>query len=208
MKRFRKQLEKFVEGILFASSTVTVITVFFIIIFLFKEGLGIFNSEPIEQHYSLMVNSDNPVKTIKSRQIRDIFNGKITNWKDVGGNNDSIILLNINEIPKYYTDDQIGSNFENLAARVDEFVVHHRAVLAYFPESFIPKNFHGRKIPVSKVSIKEFILGREWFPTSTPVALFGVLPLILGTLLVSIGAIILALPIGLVTAILYVGSCR
>ncbi len=44
-------------------------------------------------------------------------------------------------------------------------------------------------------------MGREWFPTSTPVALFGVLPLILGTLLVSIGAIILALPIGLITAI-------
>jgi phosphate transport system permease protein len=44
-------------------------------------------------------------------------------------------------------------------------------------------------------------LGKEWYPTSAPVAQFGVLPLILGTLWVGIGAILLALPIGLVTAI-------
>jgi len=201
MKRFKKQLEKFIEGVLFTSSTVTVITVLFIILFLFKEGLGIFNSSPIEQHYCIFVNGNNPVKEIKSRQIRDIFNGKTTNWKDIGGKNDSIILLNINEIAKYYSEDQIGSNFEHLPARIEEFVTSHPGVLAYFPESFSPQNNKVRKIPVSKVSVKEFILGREWFPTSTPVALFGALPLILGTLLVSIGAILLALPIGLVTAV-------
>jgi len=201
MKRFKKQLEKFIEGVLFTSSTVTVITVLFIILFLFKEGLGIFNSSPIEQHYCIFVNGNNPVKEIKSRQIRDIFNGKTTNWKDIGGKNDSIILLNINEIAKYYSEDQIGSNFEHLPARIEEFVTSHPGVLAYFPESFSPQNNKVRKIPVSKVSVKEFILGREWFPTSTPIALFGALPLILGTLLVSIGAILLALPIGLVTAV-------
>jgi len=45
------------------------------------------------------------------------------------------------------------------------------------------------------------LTGREWYPTSVPVSRFGVLPLILGTLLVTFIAILFALPIGLITAI-------
>ncbi len=140
MKRFKKQLEKFIEGVLFASSTVTVITVLFIILFLFKEGLGIFNSSPIEQHYCIFVNSINPVRNIRSSQVRDIFNGKTTNWKYIGGKNDTIILLTVNEISKYYSDEQIGSNLEHLPAKIEEFVSSHQGVLAYFPENYIPHN--------------------------------------------------------------------
>ena len=44
-------------------------------------------------------------------------------------------------------------------------------------------------------------MGKEWLPTSTPSPLFGILPLILGTLLVSVVAILIALPLGLGVAI-------
>ncbi|HRB26505.1 MAG TPA: phosphate ABC transporter permease subunit PstC, partial [Bacteroidia bacterium] len=43
--------------------------------------------------------------------------------------------------------------------------------------------------------------GKEWFPTAQPAAQFGVLPLLMGTLLVSLGAILLALPFGIAAAI-------
>ncbi|MBR6967059.1 MAG: substrate-binding domain-containing protein [Ruminococcus sp.] len=33
---------------------------------------------------------DNPVDSLSSQQIRDIYGGKITNWKDVGGNDEEI----------------------------------------------------------------------------------------------------------------------
>lgn len=33
----------------------------------------------------MLVNTDNPVISITSGQLRDIYRGKITNWKDVGG---------------------------------------------------------------------------------------------------------------------------
>ena len=46
-----------------------------------------------------------------------------------------------------------------------------------------------------------FLGGKEWFPTSQPSAQFGAWPLILGTLYVSLIAILLALPLGLATAI-------
>jgi phosphate transport system permease protein len=54
---------------------------------------------------------------------------------------------------------------------------------------------------VANISLKEFFLGKEWYPTSAPAALYGALPLIMGTLWVSIGAILLALPIGLITSV-------
>lgn len=201
MKKFKKRIEKFIEGTLFLSSTVTTLTVIFIIIFLFKEGLGIFNSKPIEAQYVIAVNGNNPIKNLTSKQIKDIFNQQITNWKELGGKNDSILLFTLDNIGEYYSEDQLGSNFENLPAKVDEFISSHPGVIAYFTIISIPKNFHGTIIPVYKISPNEFLLGKEWYPTSSPVAQFGVLPLILGTLWVGIGAILLALPIGLVTAI-------
>jgi len=47
----------------------------------------------------------------------------------------------------------------------------------------------------------EFLKGTKWYPTNQPAAQLGILPLILGTLWVSFGAILIALPLGLATAI-------
>lgn len=201
VKRFRKHIEKIIQSTLFLSSTVTTIAVLFIIIFLFKEGLGIFNSQPSEPNHVLAVNANNPIAELKSKQIKDIFNQEVTNWKQVGGNNDSIILLTIDDLSKYYTEEQLGANFEYIPEKLDSFIATHSGVIAFFPESYMPKHFSGKKVPIAKISISEFMLGIEWYPTASPVAQFGVLPLILGTLWVSLIAILLALPIGLVTAI-------
>tara|TARA_B100000315_G_scaffold160964_1_gene149387 strand:+ start:1689 stop:2468 length:780 start_codon:yes stop_codon:yes gene_type:complete len=39
-----------------------------------------------------IVNSENPVKKLSSKQLRGIFSGKITNWKEVGGENKPITV--------------------------------------------------------------------------------------------------------------------
>jgi phosphate transport system permease protein len=52
--------------------------------------------------------------------------------------------------------------------------------------------------------IFDFLGGKEWYPTSEPEK-FGLLPLITGSLLVSFGAIIIAIPLGIGTA-LYLGE--
>ena len=201
MKRFRKHLEKFFEGTLFLSSTITSLTVIFIIIFLFKEGLGIFNKRPTEPNYFIAVNAQNPLSKLTSKQIKDIFNQDVTNWQKFGGKNDSIILLTTSEITSLYTEEQLGSSFENMPKLIGEYVSTHTGVIAYFSQTYYPKDFKGKYIPVEKITVSEFLLGNEWYPTSVPAAQFGVLPLILGTLWVSLGAILLALPIGLITAI-------
>ncbi|MQF69298.1 phosphate ABC transporter permease subunit PstC [SAR202 cluster bacterium AD-804-J14_MRT_500m] len=50
------------------------------------------------------------------------------------------------------------------------------------------------------VSFWEFLSGTQWTPNFIPQS-FGVLPLVVGTLLVAVGASIVALPLGLATAI-------
>lgn len=40
-----------------------------------------------------IVNEDNPVQSLTRQQLRDIYAGKITNWKDVGGNDAEVVLI-------------------------------------------------------------------------------------------------------------------
>jgi phosphate transport system permease protein len=56
----------------------------------------------------------------------------------------------------------------------------------------------------STYPIFDFLGGKEWYPTSEPEK-FGLLPLITGSVLVSFGAIIIAIPLGIGTA-LYIGE--
>lgn len=50
------------------------------------------------------------------------------------------------------------------------------------------------------VSVKDFLFGKKWYPISEPPS-FGILPLILGSLLITIGAIIISVPLSIASAI-------
>jgi phosphate transport system substrate-binding protein len=41
-----------------------------------------------------VVNKDTGVKNLKMAQLKQIFMGKITNWKEVGGKNQKIVIIN------------------------------------------------------------------------------------------------------------------
>jgi phosphate transport system permease protein len=51
-----------------------------------------------------------------------------------------------------------------------------------------------------KVSVKDFLLGTEWYPTYDPPS-FGIFPLIVGSLIVTIMATVIAVPLGVMAAI-------
>lgn len=44
--------------------------------------------------FALLVNPGVGVSALTKKQIQDIFGGKITNWKDVGGKDQSIVVIN------------------------------------------------------------------------------------------------------------------
>ncbi len=198
LKRF---LEKIIHGILMLSSSITTITLLLIIVFLFGEGLSLFKESPLEKGDVIAVNGKNPINHLKAEQIKNIFDQNITNWKEIGGNNDSILLLTINDLSTYFSDEELGATFEFLPHKLDSLIHASPGILAIIPEKYLNKNFSEKKVSIDKNNIPDFVSGKLWFPTAQPAAQLGILPLILGTLLVSFGAILIALPIGLATAI-------
>lgn len=202
MKTFYKRFsEKFIEGLLMLSSSITSLTVVLIVVFLFSEGMGVLNEKPVEEGYVIAVNNSNQINSITSEQLKNIYDGKITNWKEIGGKSDSIILFRENDITNFYSDSQIGENLEHFGECINNLVDSLPGIIAYFSDRYKEKKFKGKIIQADNISLSEFFGGTEWLPTATPSAQFGVLPLILGTLWVSLGAILLALPLGLAAAI-------
>ncbi len=199
--KFKKLISKFVEGLLMISSTVTTLTVLLIVLYLFKESLGLFSMTPIEDNFSLLVNKNNPVKELTAKQIKNIFDQEITNWKEVGGNDQEIELFRIEDISSYYSDEEIGANFEHLAEKINEHVAKTPAIVAFIANKYELKNANSAPVEVDKIELLQLMKDKEWFPTAQPAAQFGILPLLIGTLLVSFGAILLALPFGLASAI-------
>ncbi len=198
MKKF---LSKIIEGLLLISSTITTITVLLIVFFLFKEGVSLFNEVPLEGENVVVVNSINKIEQLSAENIKDIFDQKITNWDDLGGSKDSIILFTFNDMTSYFTEEEVGSSFEFLPHKLDSLVSVTPGIIAVYSKKYFTVGENSKLIPIKKISLTDFLLGKGWFPTASPAAQFGVLPLILGTLMVSLLAIIIALPIGLATAI-------
>jgi phosphate transport system permease protein len=180
---------------------VTTFTVLLIIIFLFKEGVSLFNESPLEGDNIVVVHPGNSVEHISAAQIKDIFDQKLTHWDQLGAKKDSIILFTFNDLSTYFSDDEIGANFEFLPHKLDSLVNNTPGIIAVFSKKYIGNDFKGKKIAIDKISVGSFLEGKEWFPTANPAVQLGVAPLVLGTLWVSLIAILIALPIGLATAI-------
>jgi phosphate transport system permease protein len=202
MKKIRRFIGRFVEGMLTISGMVTTVTILLIIIFLFKEGAGLFKSPVIEDGYHLYVNAQNPVKSISPYEIKQIFDVEIDNWKEINGINEEIKVFRFDDIFNLYAEEEFGENYSLLPQKLAEVIQNNKNIVAYLPKQYAPKNMVGvKEIETKSISIFDFFGGKEWMPTSKPAAQFGVLPLILGTILVSLVAILIALPLGLGVAI-------
>ena len=59
---------------------------------------------------------------------------------------------------------------------------------------------------VAKIGIFDFLAGTEWSPADTP-PVFGILPMIVGSLYVTAGAILIGVPIGVLTAVFLAHGC-
>lgn len=52
---------------------------------------------------------------------------------------------------------------------------------------------------IGEYGLGNFILGRDWKPSNTP-ASYGILPMILGSVYITLGAVVIGVPIGILTA--------
>ncbi|HLW08470.1 MAG TPA: phosphate ABC transporter permease subunit PstC, partial [Marinilabiliaceae bacterium] len=150
----------------------------------------------------LCVNSENSIDKLSVIQIKEIFDSEVVDWKDVGGKEGEITIFRFDEIFNIYSEEDLGEDYALLSAKLGEVITSNLNIIAYLPQEYAPVGIESVKLlPTENIGVADFFGGKEWMPTATPTPLFGVLPLILGTLLVSFFAILFALPLGLGVAI-------
>ncbi|MDL2223771.1 phosphate ABC transporter permease subunit PstC [Bacteroidales bacterium OttesenSCG-928-M06] len=202
MKQFRLFIERLVKVMLTLSGSITSLAILLIIIFLFKEGFGLFKSPSVEKGYALCVNASNPTETLTPEQIKKIFDYEITTWNEIESNKKEIMVFRFDDIFSTYPEEEFGIDYELLPEKLGEVIAQNPNIIAYLPEQYLPKENSSVKILASgNIRMSDFFKGKEWLPTATPSPQFGVLPLVIGTLWVSFFAILMALPLGLGVAI-------
>ncbi|MGI5898919.1 MAG: phosphate ABC transporter permease subunit PstC [Christensenellales bacterium] len=59
---------------------------------------------------------------------------------------------------------------------------------------------------IGKIGVLDFLLGKDWSPNNVPPS-FGILPMIMGSIYVTAGAIVIGVPIGILTAVFMAKVC-
>ncbi len=181
-------MRRIIEGIFTLSGAVTTITILLIVVFLFREGFGLFRSPAVEKGYALCLNADNPIQKLTSHQIKQIFDYEIEDWAAVGGPEGPIEIFRL--------------EYEMTPEELGEMIAERPGIIAFLPEEYAPTDNPAVKVMrTGNIKPADFFGGREWIPTATPAPQLGILPLVLGTLWVSVVAILIALPLGLGVAI-------
>ncbi len=200
--KFSRIIGKSMEGLVKACGYMSAFTVLLIVLFLFREGISFFTLTPIEEGYSLWVNQNNPVQQLSAAEVKDIFDQKITHWSAVGGQDLPIGRLTLDELAEAYTEEQLGVSFEHIPDCINHYIDSLPGTLAFFSDQWVGTGLQGaRRLDMANITPAVFFSDTEWFPTSLPAARMGVLPLLLGTLLVSFFSILFAVPLGLAAAI-------
>lgn len=187
------------EAAIRTSGWVTSAVVLLLVFFLFREGLGLFGSRPVNEEYQVAVGPQNGIAQMNGEQLRAIHEQKIVNWKELGGADEKIFLFNLGNLDKHVKSEDLGTNFSALPQVISSFIAKHPGILIVFPARYMPADV--KVVEIQGISLGDFVANSEWYPTADPSPSFGALPLILGTFWVTLGAIALALPLALAVSI-------
>ncbi len=101
---------------------------------------------------SVYLHPDNPIRNLSSKQIKGIFSGHITNWREVGGLNEHIVVLNRNTNSGTYLffaeHILLGETYSPEAitlqttSAITDFVAAHRNAIGYGGMSYGKKIYH------------------------------------------------------------------
>jgi len=101
----------------------------------------------------------------------------------------------------------MNSPKKNLKEKVMSAVFFASALTSILAVALICVFLLANGIPaMGKIGVFDFLLGKEWSPVDIPPA-FGIFPMILGSIYVTAGAILIGVPIGVLTAVFLARSC-
>ncbi len=178
--------QKIVEGCIKLSGSISSLIVVLIIVFLFKEGLGLFSNSTVESGYTVAVQESNPVSRLNAEQLRLIFDGELTRWEDIKQEGDETFSGDI----------VVAHDIDQAMEQEDK--TH---LIAFVPTEYLDEIGEMKAVDCGNVNLSDFFAGKIWMPTAQPAPQFGVLPIILGTLWVSFAAILIALPFALAASV-------
>jgi phosphate transport system permease protein len=181
------------KSVLFVAALSSSLVIVLIILFLFKEGAGVIGQVPLEFGQVVVAHPSSGATRLESGQIRFLAEGKIHDWSEVGAAPGPVVFLDYDDLDAQ----------DAVATLVDLVAATPGSMAAVFEEE-LKEAAHPEwvvRVAVDRVSIRTFLLGKSWYPTAEPAAQLGILPLILGSLMVTIGAILVALPVGLAGAV-------
>lgn len=197
----KKWIDRIARQIFTLSGFVTSVVILLIIGFLFSEAAGLFRQPIVEEGYVLALNEANDVDRLSAEQIKQLFDEDITNWKEVGGKDMKVKVFRLEDLDQLYSEEELGAEYEHAGEKIAEQVRQTPGIIAFVPKVLVENEKGIHLVPDHTIPLKDVLLGTEWFPTATPSPIFGILPLLSGTLWVSFFAILFALPFGLAISI-------
>ncbi len=197
MRRWRDFLgESFIK----ASGYTGALTVVAIVFFLFKEGVGLFGRSPVDG-FEVAVHPSNPVEKLNEAQVRGLIFGQIKTWNELGGRGE-VEVWHVSNLDKKLKAEGLkfeGEDYLRLSLVFDSLLNARPNIVLIFQSPLIPPS--AKRLEVGKMTVAGFLGGTNWKPTESPAPLFGLWPLIGGTLLVTFYAMIFAVVLGVPTAI-------
>lgn len=195
---------RFWEAFIKASGWASSILVVLIVIFLFGESLGLFSRPAVQEGLLVGVHPDNPVEELSSEDFRAFTKAdEQPNWQRAGGPDAPVELLHISNmagrlkqmgILTQAPEEQFGPKLKGLKPVLDSLLQARPNLLLVFTETYMPAR--AKEIPVGSVGVWNFLAGADWEPAESPAPAFGALPLLWGTILVTLGAMLFSLLLG------------
>lgn len=134
---------------------------------------------------AVIVNDDNPVDNLSVDQLRDIYSGKITNWKEVGGEDLKIQVINRDEASgtreAFRTIVMDGASFDRRAAvlsgtgQVRDVVSRSRGAIGYISLGFVDSKYATttvKPLSVNHVEPSEKTVASGGYPISRDLYFF------------------------------------
>ena len=134
---------------------------------------------------AVIVNDDNPVDNLSTEQLRDIYAGKITNWKEVGGEDLRIQVINRDEASgtreAFRTIVMDGTPFNRRSAvlsgtgQVRDVVSRSRGAIGYISLGFVDSlnaKTSVKAVSVNHVEASEKTVANGGYPISRDLYFF------------------------------------
>lgn len=197
----RRLIDRISKGVFTVSGFATSGIILLIVVFLFGESLGLFRNSVVEEDYDIVLNPSNEVGALDAEQLKAIFDEDIVNWKEVGGKDLPVKIFRLDDLDKLYSMEELGKQYEHAGDKIAEQLASNPGMIAFLPSSLVEGLEGVKYMENRRISARDVFGGNEWYPTAAPAPIFGILPLIAGTLLVSLFAMLIALPFGLAVSI-------